>query len=35
MGSLPQQMSHEHNIGGKHKRVWVPYNKKLKLKGMQ
>ena len=26
-------MSHEHNI--KNKRVWVPYNKKMKLKGMQ
>ena len=30
--SLPS-MSHEHNT--KHKRVWVPYNKKMKLRGMQ
>ena len=32
-GSLPQMMTHEHNQ--KHRRVWVPYNKKLKLKGLQ
>ena len=34
MGSRSQMSRVDHN-NSKNKRVWVPYNKKLKLKGMQ